>query len=1467
MLGLLLFSSAVYADKTFPGDLPPGCSGSGSAYSCGSLTISEHYFFTGSGNVTVTVNGTLTINDYTIGQWNDNANVTFVVNGNVTINSPTIHANINAGSNNITYNGVASTSGNLITTTGNISTRGAVYGNITTNSGTITVNANSTSVIWGEITVKNATSSNYLRINQDAVVNGSIYTNSTSTTANLYVEIAERATINGSIIALGRDYTYVDLNFDSVVNGDITAFGDDASRVRLNDRARINGSVKSTSVDVDDGDVDLNANARITGNITAFGDIDNSGQINGCAHSTYTAGGDIRLRSGSSNSGGSCCGSNRTSCNSSCVSNSSSFATTLCQSAEAIVVNAYGQSVNGVWPIMELWVNEVKVDSVIVNSGSAQNYTFYANLPATNSFKLDLVFPNDAWNPPEDRNLFINSINFKSKTILSTDPSVTRDYGDNASTYFDGVSTQGPGAEMYSNGAMRFNTSELVAYYALDETSWNGTNNETKDTAGFTGGPFDGQGFGSVKPTAMSSSPARSSGVAGTCGYATFSGEANQSSFTLDGLPVSTTAGAKTTVSFWMYWDGNTYYSTPIGWNLYALSIGNGVFGFDTFNGDRYGVNSSVLAVGWRHIVAVFNNGNVNQTQLYIDGVKQTLSQVRGVPNNGNAIVQSTLNLARISNGINTRGFRNGSIDEVKVYNGEVTQAQVTADFNATHACPQATLIAKYHLDEQSWDGTTNETKDTAGFIGGPFDGQAIGTPKPTATSNNPTPRNTCGYASFTGSSNGSAFILDNLPVSTANGAKTSVSFWMFWDGANVVKIPIGWNRYDLVVDGTLAFDTWNADRFGVSSNGLANRWVHIVAVFTNGNVSQNELYIDGVKQTLSQMYASPNNANAVVQSTLKVGGVTFDNNYGFNGGRIDEVKVYNGAVTQAQVTADYNATHLCPSYATNATPNRFNCVAEQETNVNTGKLYTQLVATNFNIKVAALKADGTAETNFSAASDRTAILRFRNQVSNALIPFNGGETANSKNVLFTTANNTGIVTITGINIPQVYRDLRCEVSEGAISGAPSTDNFSVRPQALFFNTSSANGDPTNGANADTNNPIKAGANFTLDVRATAAGVAAAVGYDGTPVLASNINSTRITPHTDGMSGILAGSFSQANSSTAIATGNFTYSEVGYFIIQNDGVIDDSFTLVDQASGDCVVGSAVKAVDVNGKIGCNVRLWTSTPYIGRFIPHHLDITSSMSTNACGAFNYYGQDGVSTTFVLSAQNSGNAVTQNYTGAFAKLPLNAWSSTTGFRFAATGLTSGTLSSGALAPTGSWANGVTTVTAMHQVARLATPMNPATISITAQPIDSDGVTMPIATLDSNIPFRYGRLKLSNAYGSELLPLTIPIEAQYWDGTTYRRNTLDSCTNTTAANMTLSNYKKNLNAGETTLSGGGLMNEGKSSFTLSKPGAGNSGTVDLTFSLTNFPWMGTAPTDNLTARATFGLYKSPIIYMRENY
>jgi len=223
-----------------------------------------------------------------------------------------------------------------------------------------------------------------------------------------------------------------------------------------------------------------------------------------------------------------------------------------------------------------------------------------------------------------------------------------------------------------------------------------------------------------------------------------------------------------------------------------------------------------------------------------------------------------------------------------------------------------ATLLGEYRMEELLWNGAANEVRDTSGNN---RHGQAIGTPLASplmAAPARPGKPGTCTYGSFPGpAGNGGALSIGGLPVSLVAGAKTSVSFWMYWDGANSV-MPIGWFRHDLwLTSGHFGFNTGNSDVYGISSAGLANRWVHVVAEFTNGNVTANALYIDGAAQALTQRLSTPDNASAVVNATLRVGGWQTDTNYRFSG-RIDEVKVYDGALTPVEVTTLYNETHVC---------------------------------------------------------------------------------------------------------------------------------------------------------------------------------------------------------------------------------------------------------------------------------------------------------------------------------------------------------------------------------------------------------------------------------------------------------------------------------------------------------------------------------------------------------------------------
>ncbi len=170
----------------------------------------------------------------------------------------------------------------------------------------------------------------------------------------------------------------------------------------------------------------------------------------------------------------------------------------------------------------------------------------------------------------------------------------------------------------------------------------------------------------------------------------------------------------------------------------------------------------------------------------------------------------------------------------------------------------------------------------------------------------------TCKAASF----GGGAFDVAGLAVSTAAAAKTTIAFWMYWTGTDNV-IPIGWVGEALILSGgSFGFGTQNGDVFGVASTGLANAWHHVVAEFTNGAVASNKLYVDGVPQTLTQRAGAPNNANAVVATSLRIGGLVGSASNRF-GGQLDEVRLFNRALTATEVSAEFAAANACGSAPT----------------------------------------------------------------------------------------------------------------------------------------------------------------------------------------------------------------------------------------------------------------------------------------------------------------------------------------------------------------------------------------------------------------------------------------------------------------------------------------------------------------------------------------------------------------------
>jgi MSHA biogenesis protein MshQ len=229
--------------------------------------------------------------------------------------------------------------------------------------------------------------------------------------------------------------------------------------------------------------------------------------------------------------------------------------------------------------------------------------------------------------------------------------------------------------------------------------------------------------------------------------------------------------------------------------------------------------------------------------------------------------------------------------------------------------------------------------------------------------------------------------------------------------------------------------------------------------------------------------------------------------------------------------------------------------------------------------------------------------------------------------------------------------------------------------------------------------------------------------------------------------------------------------------------------------------------------GQTVAPGTSADF-GRFIPDHFAITSGTVAPACGGFSYFGQDGFTTSFTLAAQNSSSGMTTNYRGDFAKLVLSAWNAY-GFATAAALPAGSTLAASSTPPSGNWVKGVAAVSAKHQISRPSALAGETSVTLTALPVDSDGVTMSKAgAVHSNTtPLRFGRLRLQSGQGSGQLPYVVRTEAQYWDGTYWRTNAQDSCTGYAPANVKVTG-----STGTSVSAASGISNA-YGSLTLSKP------------------------------------------------
>jgi len=322
---------------------------------------------------------------------------------------------------------------------------------------------------------------------------------------------------------------------------------------------------------------------------------------------------------------------------------------------------------------------------------------------------------------------------------------------------------------------------------------------------------------------------------------------------------------------------------------------------FTTSSGGNIGLtsNNSIPLDEWHHVAVIHDGGDAN---IYIDGIEEDSTT-------GGTLVSCTKGTT-IGGNYDTRYTFDGVMDDVRIYNYARTQKQILEDMNAGRPASKSP-VGYWKFDEgadNTCSGGVNDACDSSEYGN---DGSNIGADWTNAGK--------FGKAlSFNGTSSYISVTDDNsLDFKTGD---FSVSSWVKNTGNDGVWNMIA-TKYDATssdgfffgIDsgGHIKFQFYesgsHADIISTTDIGADSAWHHIVITGDRDSSTGLKAYLDGVEET----YTTQNNISALPgdwnsSGNLKIGTDWNEATYHFKGS-IDEVKVYNYALTEEEIKQEYN--------------------------------------------------------------------------------------------------------------------------------------------------------------------------------------------------------------------------------------------------------------------------------------------------------------------------------------------------------------------------------------------------------------------------------------------------------------------------------------------------------------------------------------------------------------------------------
>jgi len=1049
-------------------------------------------------------------------------------------------------------------------------------------------------------------------------------------------------------------------------------------------------------------------------------------------------------------------------------------------------------------------------------------------------------------------------------------------------------------------------------------------------------------------------------------------------------------------------------------------------------NGDI--TTPSIADNNWHHLVWTREG---SQSCLFVDKVQQgCVSQ-----STSSLDIQSLIlgqEQDNIGGGFDSSQAFDGLLDELLVFDSAITAAQVATIYDnqdaglgydgTARSCPTPTsVVLNMRFDENSWSGAAGEVIDETGS----FNGQAVNDPSTVdatpAIVGNP---GTCGYGVFDGVDDYVA-----LPASFENQQDSfTITAWINpsnLDAGSRVLADDENNSQGYALSlgdpgsGKLRFYSRGVSPISVDTQSSVipvDTWTFVAAVH-NSVTKTRIIYVNGVAQTvvsndgqvgLSNTYSGSWGVDTGIAS---IGGET-DSGETANRftGAIDEVRMYQGALTSAEIVTIQNETHACTidHFEIAHDGQGLTCEAENITIkacadaacsiLSTDDIDVQL-SINGTFDKTVTVSGGSTDSSFSYTDASTATLSLDQTYECA----NGGSTscdvvfadtgfrfyADSEGTSIPTQlsgkpSNIGFKTST-LKLQAVKKDplegdcdaaltdsvivelsASCKNPNACLDGeavtinslstdtvistqndgaaavytdvamdfATNTDNDAefvfTYPEAgqmqlhARYNIPDENGDPSGvymeGSSNNfvvrplgfyvnvANNPkaqdatgakfIAAGEDFATSLTAVQWQSGWDDNDDGILDDDAVFSSYTITKNFGNESAAEAATAEIEKGLVAPSLGSLDNTVKYSFTSFVNGVATNSAMTYDEVgiiSFTATAASYLGADDVIGK----------EPYVGRFIPHHFELTSFTVENSCGDFTYMDEPNLNFTYEITAQTKGDETTLNYVSSAVE-GNNFVNSTV--VFVAENDNDGIDLSGRLTNyQGAWDLGVY---ANEDNTGLGDDLGQFTRAIDYDgPYDNlligvmltDTDESALENLDMKVTsnndceadcdakqsfsdssqIRFGRWQIENTFGSERSDLPFSMAVQYYDGSNFVTNTLDTCTTfdgNTDANYTLTLTKRDLTAldnplasiGLTSISGSGTFADGVAELEIGMPSDGSQGQIRLTYDATptwlkyDWDWNGVETktfNENPSAVATFGLFRGNdrIIYQRE--